>query len=231
MTTSGSTNYTTTAGDLMKRAYATARIVDPREDLDSHQISEGMDSLNEIIKYFQKSGMPLWAVKKNSINLVKSQQSYTCGTSGTGMTERPLKILEAFYRDGDQDTPIDQVSREEYWNLGDKTTEGIPNQFYYDPQIDLGVLYVFNVADSNAAGNDLHFIYQRPFEDIDSQTNTFDFPQEWLLALRYNLAVDLAYSNGIKQSRITKLENKAAEYFYEVSWWDRENVPSQIVPA
>lgn len=232
MTTSGSTNYSVTAGDLLLSSYTLARVVDPNETLSSWQITQGIASLNKIIKFFQKNGMPLWAIKKGIINLIKGQQSYTCGASGTGLTERPLRIVEAFYRDGaSSDTPLDRVSREEYWNLGDKTIEGVPNQIYYDPQIDLGVLYVYNTADANTAGNDIHIIYQRPFEDIDNQTNTFDIPQEWYIVLEYKLAVDLAFRNGIKQTRIAQLKAEAGEYFYEVLWWDREDVPTQIVPG
>lgn len=232
MTTSGSTNYTVTAYDIMLSSYALARVIDPNETLSSWQITQGIASLNKIIKFYQKNGMPLWAIKKSAINLIKGQQSYTCGIGGTGLTERPLRILEAFYRDGDSsDTPLDRVSREEYWNLGDKTIEGVPNQIYYDPQIDLGVLYVYNTADANTAGNDIHIIYQRPFEDIDNQTNTFDIPQEWYIVLEYRLAVDLAFRNGIKQTRIAQLKSAADEYFYEVLWWDREDVPTQIVPG
>jgi len=147
------------------------------------------------------------------------------------MTERPLRIIEAFYRDGTSDTQLERISAERYWALGDKSTEGIPNQIYYDAQLTLGNLYVYNPADANAAGNDIYLIYQRPFEIITDLEDEFDFPEEWHLCLEYKLAVDLALRNGIKQSRISQLEAKANEYYYEVSWWDVENTSTQITPC
>jgi hypothetical protein len=193
-------------------------------------VNQGLGALNRIIKYLMKMGMPLWAIKKDSITLVESTQSYTCGSGGTGLSERPERILQAFYRDGSNDTPVEIVSRQSYWELGDKSAEGIPTQIYYDPQLSLGVLYVYNPADANTAGNTLHLIYHRPFEDMDSQSDNFDFPQEWYLTLEYTLAADIALRNGIKQTRVSQLDARAKEYFYEVSWWDTENVSLRFQP-
>jgi len=230
MATSGVTTISTTADSLLSSAYELARVKDPIEDMTPDQTTRGIKQLNKLIKYHQKNGLQLWARKTGTINLIKGQQSYTCGASGTGMTERPLRIMEAYYRDGSNDTPLWITSSEQYEALGDKSSEGIPNQIYYDPQLTLGVLYVYNPADTNAAGNDIYLIYQRPFEVIVDLEDEFDFPEEWHLALEYLLAVDLALRNGIKQSRISQLKAQADEFFYEVSWWDRENTSTQIIP-
>ena len=230
MATSGSVDFNVTASDIISSAYELARVKDPIENLTPDQTTRGLSSLNKIIKYLQKNGMPLWAIKRDSITLVQSTVSYTCGPTGTGLTERPLRILEAFYRDGTNDTQVEIISRDDYNTLGDKTSEGIPTEIYYDPQLTEGVLYVYNPADANSAGNTLHLIYHRPFEDMDSVSNDFDFPQEWYFALEYALAVDIAMRHGIRPSRINALEAKAKEYFYECTWWDVENTSTQFQP-
>ena len=229
MATSGSVNFTVTAEELISSAYELARVKDPDESLTEKQESRGISSLNKIIKFYMARGIPLWAIKKDSITLTTAQ-SYTCGPSGTGLSERPLRIIEAFYRDGTQDTPVEIISREEYWALGDKSSDGRPHQLYYDPQVTTGTLYVYNPADSNAVGDTLHLVYHRPFEDIDTSADEFDFPQEWYLVLEYQLAVDLALRNGIKQSRIAQLDSIATSYFDEANGWDVENTPTQIIP-
>jgi len=230
MATSGSVNYNVTALDILNSSYELARIKDPIEPLSNDQTTKGLASLNKLIKYLMKNGMPLWAIKKDTITLTADTQSYTCGPSGTGLSERPLRILEAFYRDNSNDTQIELISRQEYWKLGDKSGAGIPTQVYYDPQLTLGVLYVYNPADANTAGNALHLIYHRPFEDMVSTNNDFDFPQEWYMALEYLLATDLAMRNGIRQSRIKMLDMKAKEYYYEALWWDVEDTSVQVQP-
>jgi len=230
MATSGSVDFNQTATQIIASAFELARVKDPIEPLTNDQTIRGMASFNKIIKYLQKNGMPLWAIKRDSITLVQSTQSYTCGAAGTGIGERPLRILEAFYRDGSNDTQVEIIARTDYDKLGDKSAEGIPTQIYYDPQLTSGVLYVYNPADANAAGNTLHLIYHRPFEDIDSVSNDVDFPTEWYMALEYTLAVDIALRSGIRSSRIGMLETKAKEYLYEVMWFDTENVSTQFQP-
>ena len=230
MATSGSVDFNVTATELLSSSYELARVKDPVEPLTNNQTIQGLSSLNKILKYLMKMGMPLWAIKKDTITLTENTQSYTCGPLGTGLLERPLRILSAFYRDGNNDTQVELISRQEYWDLGDKSGTGIPTEIYYDPQLTLGVLYVYNPADAQAAGNALHLIYHRPFQDMDSVNNDFDFPQEWYMALEYLLATDLAMRNGVRQSRITQLDAKAKEYYYEASWWDVENVSVQVQP-
>jgi len=230
MATSGSVDYNVTATELLSSSYELARIKDPNEPLTNNQTTQGLGALNKILKYLMKMGMPLWAIKKDIITLTQSTQSYTCGPAGTGLAERPLRILNAFYRDGTNDTPVEIISREDYWALGDKSGTGIPTEIYYDPQLTLGVLYVYNPADADAAGNGLHLVYHRPFQDMDSVNNDFDFPQEWYMPLEYLLASDLALRNGIRQSKVTALDLKAREYLMEATWWDVENVSVSFQP-
>ena len=230
MTTSGSTDYNETAIELLNSAYELARVKDPIESLTAEQTQRGLASLNKILKYLQKMGMPLWGIKHGSITLTQGDSYYTCGAGGTGLTERPLQILDGYYREDNHDTEMEPISREQYWNLSNKTSQGIPNQFYYDPQLTLGLLYIYNPADANSAGNTLELNYHRPFEDMDSLNNTFDFPQEWQMPIEYVLAVDIGLRNGIRQSRIAQLEAKAKEYYYEVSWSDVEHVSLQVQP-
>lgn len=230
MATSGSVNYTEMANELISSAYELARVKDPIEDLTNDQYSRGKASLNKIIKYLQKNGMPLWATRNGSITLVQGTQSYTCGDLGTGLTERPLRILEAYYRDSQIDTEITLISRTQYWQLADKSSEGIPTQLYYDPQLDLGVVYIYNPADAQAAGNTIELLYHRPFEDMDNLTDNFDFPQEWLMPLEYILAGDIAMRSGIKQSRVAQLQAQGQAFVEQVLWWDTENTPVQFQP-
>ncbi len=230
MATSGSVNFNESATEIISSAYELARVKDPIEDLTNDQYRRALSSVNKIIKYLQKNGMPLWAIKNDTITLTQSTQSYSCGPAGTGLTERPLRILQAFYRSGSNDTQMELISREQYYMLGDKSIEGIPHQLYYDPQLSLGNIYIYNPADANTAGNSIYLIYQRPFEDIDDLTNDFDFPQEWLMCIEYMLAVDIALRNGVRQGRISQLESKAKDYYYECLWWDVEPTTLQFQP-
>ena len=141
---------------------------------------------------------------------------------------RPLRITEIVLRDGDSDTRLNRLSREEYWGLGDKTVSGPPNQFYYDPQLDSGVLYLYPVPED--VDDTIEFVYHRPFEDFDTSTDTPDFPQEWYQAVRFGLAAVIAPEYGVPLKVREDLKRDAAYYKREVSNWDREDAHIYIQP-
>ena len=217
--------------DIITGAYEICRVIDPSEPLSDQQLRSAQAELNKMLKSYIKYGLQLFSLKRGTITLTQGTQSYTCGVGGTGLTERPLAITEAWYREtASDDTPLDIISREEYWTLGDKTSEGIPNEIYYDPQDNLGVLYIFNTADANAAGNTIELVYQRPFEDMVTQTDDFDFPVEWEECLEWNLALKLAARNGVNLGRIQLIEKQATKALEEVLGWDSENTSVLLQP-
>lgn len=230
MATSGSTDFKSNRLTIIKEAYEHCRVIDPSEPLTDAQVDSAAQTLNMMLKRFQTFGMQLWAMKRGAVTLTQSTQSYTCGTGGTGLTERPLRIVEAFYREGTDDTPLQIISREEYWGLGDKSTEGIPNEVYYDPQLTTGVLYIFNPADANAAGNTIELVYHRPFEDMDTDVDDFDFPNEWEEVISYGLAVRLGSKNGLITQRLNQLRIDFRDALEQVRGWDTEDAAVYMQP-
>jgi len=86
-----------------------------------------------------------------TIPLYDSKQRYTIGTNGNKSIDRPLKASQArrLLSDG-QESPIWVVSRQEYMEQPVKSTNGVPNMVYYDPQLDLGVLYVWPTSSATS---------------------------------------------------------------------------------
>lgn len=231
MATSGVTTFRSNMLDIITSAYEICRVIDPSEPLTDQQMRSAIKPLNQMIKRFMTYGLELFTLKRGTITLTQGTQSYTCGVGGTGLTERPLMITDAWYRETtSDDTPLEIISREEYWNLGDKTSEGIPNEIYYDPQDNLGVLYVFNTADANTAGKTIELVYQRPFEDMVTATDDFDFPVEWEECIVYQLALKLAPRNGVNMQKLQFIENQANIALEEVLGWDAENTSVLLQP-
>jgi len=231
MATSGVTTFRSNMLGIITGAYEICRVIDPNEPLSNQQLNSARQALNRMLKRFITHGLQLFSLKRGSITLVQGTMSYTCGPSGTGLSERPLAITDAWYRESTtDDNPLEIISREEYWNLGDKTSEGIPNEIYYDPQDTLGVLYVFNTADANAAGKTIELVYQRPFEDMLVITDDFDFPVEWEEAIEWGLAVRLAPRNGVSNTRSAQINAHAKLALDEVLGWDAENTSVFLQP-
>lgn len=137
----------------------------------------------------------------------------------TSLAQRPLQIIEArLRREGGTEVPLEIVSRSEYMALSDKDMTGTPNQIYYDKQLINGKMYVWSAC-SNVKEY-IKFTGKYPIEDFDAAANTGDFPQEWLEAITYNLAIRLAPQFGKQVEAATLLLAKQLKDI--VSGFDRE---------
>jgi len=108
----------------------------------------------------------------------------------TEKTPRPIEIIEArLYKNSDYEVPLGLGGRQDYKMLSNKTTEGTPNQLYYDKQLTNGVMFVW--PEPNSMKEYIKFTAKIPIQDVDSLTNDFEVAQEWYEAIAWNLAVRL----------------------------------------
>lgn len=130
----------------------------------------------------------------------------------TTKLQRPLRIVEAYLRDLDEDSDqeIDIEARQVYENQVVKSTEGDPIILAYEPTLDNGTAYIWpEFVDGKSV---IRIIFQRPFEDFDASSDTPDFPSEWYDALCYLTAVRLApvYGMAATDRQVLAQEAKAA---------------------
>jgi hypothetical protein len=194
MSTSGSTNFSITRDQLIAGALRLCGVLAEGETATATQVTNASEALNMLVKRLEADGMPLWAIKQSTITMSASTNSYNIGIGQTINTDKPLKVIQAFIRDSsNNDTPMRIVTRQEYNVLGNKASSGRPIQVFYEPLNDYGVLHIFPTPSAtDASGNTLYIVYQRPFEDFDASTDNPDFPQEWYEVLKYQLAARMA---------------------------------------
>ena len=141
--------------------------------------------------------------------------------SYTSKANRPMAISSGYVHiNGGADIPLTNVSRSEYYSLANKTSDGLVNQFYYDPQVKTPSVFVW--PQSSDETNYIIFIAQRTLEDFDAATDTADFPQEWYLPLSYGLAVLLSPKYGLDPSSHLKLNRIATEWYEKAQGFDQE---------
>ena len=203
MPTSGTTTFSISRDDIIKRAYRLLGVTSAGQTPSTDLVSDASFALNTLVKAWQADGMPLWAIRSYSVTLTDGDATYTIGNGQTVNTPKPLKLTQAFNHDSvsDVDIPMRILTRQEYNMLGNKTSSGNPIQIFYDPQRTYGILSVFPVPTSTEATNNTIVIhYQRPFEDFNASTDELDFPQEWFDAVCYGLACRLAPEAGISST-------------------------------
>lgn len=199
MTISGSYDFTLTRNQIITGALRLLGVVAQGVTPDSNQISDASEALNVLTKAWMAEGLPVWVIKKTSFSLTASTTSYRMGPSQTVNIQKPLKIYQAWLRDTTTsvDTPLYQITQQQYNTLSNKTSTGTPTQFYAEHLLDYVDFYVFPTADSTTvSGKTCHVVYQAPSSDFDSSGDTPDFPQEWLRALKWGLAAEIALEYG-----------------------------------
>lgn len=135
---------------------------------------------------------------------------------------RPMKIMEAYIHitKSESDIPVGKLSRRKYDELSIKGAQGLINQFYYDPQLNQGNLYVWPTGSDES--NYLELVVQRTLEDLDGADDEPDFPQEWFLPLSLGLAVLIGPKVGVEIDVYQEIKSEAQRWYDICKGWDEE---------
>lgn len=124
------------------------------------------------------------------------------------------------------DTPLFLYSRKDYRDLPNKTSTGTPTVFFYDAQLVQGQFFIWPVP--TAPTDAIKFTWYRPIQDFDTSGDTPDLPQEWLSALVFNLAVEMAPEYGMPAEQFGYLAQQAIAKLENMYGWDREYEPTNF---
>lgn len=223
MPTSGSSDYTLTAGQVVNFALKKLGVVPAGESASPEDTDDALEELELLLKGMAKKGPHIFTVQTNgTVALVANQAAYA-------MTAlKPLKLLDVRYSDANnREIEMTQMTRSEYWTLPIKTAVGVPTNYWYDSDGSSYTLYVWPVP-SAVPGQTVEFTYQRKIEDIDNLANNIDVPEEWLDTLGYVLAQRLITTHGIKGERAARIEAMAATLWQEAMDYDREPMVTMV---
>lgn len=202
-----------------------------------NDLQHAAEALNLMIKYWMSKNYPLWCVTDLSFTVVQGQVQYligpgspTVGLQAYRVLRIPMARLQYANNAGNfpLQVPLIQLSRQEYDQLGQKTNQGTPNSYYYDPQLNNGVLSLYLAPDANP--NIVILTCQRPIADVINSTDSFDFPIEWQNAIKWGLAAELLPEYYIPEPVANRVEKRAAMYLEEMLNWDQEEAPTFFTP-
>lgn len=156
----------------------------------------------------------------------------------TNLIQRPLRIIHGRRRAGGpnvSEIPTFPLSRGYYFDLTTRATaKGLPVEHHYEPIIQVvngrrnGELFLWPVP--NNVDYLFKFTFTKPLSDIDTNSDFSDFPQEWLDALKFNLAKKIMHEYRLPIPERQEIKQEAAETLEGVLDFDRENAPTRIMP-
>lgn len=119
--------------------------------------------------------------------------SYTIGTGGDINTTRPTALYVVTYTYGGIDYNVKVIDYADYQKIGLKTVSGtIPDFVALKPDNPLSTIYLYPIPTTGTLTLD----NIRPATDL-TLVDDLPYPPEWIRALKFNLAVEIAPEYGL----------------------------------
>lgn len=154
------------------------------------------------------SGALFWGVILSVVGTTVTMTSNLSGAAASGgavfsyttTAQQPVVIETAFLRDSDlTDTPIRIIRNVADYDMlpskNDPNFVSDPTAIYYEFQLSNSTLFT-DVAAAQDVSKHLCFTYLETIQDFVNPTDTPEYPQEWYLALSWELSMQIAPMYG-----------------------------------
>ena len=214
MTTSGSTDFELDVADYIEEAFERCGL----EVRTGYDLKTAKRSLSLMLAEWANRGLNQWTIEQRSFTT-------TQGTSETALGTDVIDILSVIVRRSGTDFAIDRLSRDEFLNIPNKTTQGRPTQFFLDRQITPN-LKIWPTPE-NSTDVVIYNALTR-VQDADTQVNTLEVPFRFYPCL----AAGLAYYIAMKRApqRLQLLKAVYEEEFERAMTEDRDRASFNVVP-
>lgn len=217
MATSGTTDFNLSIDDIIEEAFERCGM----RPTAGYQLSSARRSLNLVFLDWANRGLNLWTIEQATYTLTQGTREITLATD-------TVNVLEAIIRQNSQgvnsDVYIERISREDYLNVPDKTSEARPAQFYVE-RTNTPKVYFYPAADQTYT-----FVYYRirRIQDAGIYTNTTDVNFRFLPCLVSGLAFQLSLKYAPERAQALKALYE--EDFNRAASEDRDTASVQFVP-
>ena len=181
--------------DLIKAALQEIDALAADETPSGSDAQLALKTLNMMLGAWSADNLRVRATVQENFPLVANTRSYTIGSTGVFATAKPLKILNAFIRDSDNnDSGLNIIEKDLYNSFTDKMiSKGTPEDLYYDPGLTqqaahLGTIYLSPIPD---AADTLYIESLKVLTEIASTGAAVTFEPPYYEAIVYNLALRL----------------------------------------
>ncbi len=217
MATSGTTTFNLSIDDLIEEAFERCGM----RPTSGYQLTSARRSLNLLFLDWANRGLNLWTIEQATYPL-------TAGINEISLDASVVNVLEAVIRQNNQgintDVYIERISREDWLNVPDKTTQARPAQFYVQ-RTNIPKVFFYPAADQ-----DYTFVYYRirRIQDAGAYTNDADVNFRFLPCLTSGLAYYLSLKFAAE--RASALKAIYEEDFLRAAMEDRDTASVQFVP-
>jgi len=199
-----------TAQDIINKSMRLLGLLAAGEVPTSAEAQDSLYSLNSIIDSYAANPQYYFCTQSEQFSLVNAQNTYTIGNdpdaspAANWVTQRPIRIVGAFVRAGNVDTPLALIT-EQYWtNIVAKSTAGTPSKLLYRPNTPYGQVLLYPTP--NAAIS-IFIKAEKMISRYSGLLSTQYLPPGYQRLLELSLAMELApeYGSQVKPEILANL--------------------------
>lgn len=185
----------TTATTLATDALGSLGVVDPVEALESDDATFALRTLNRIVATMAADSLLSVATVYQSISLTAGDGDKTIGAAGEVAITKPTRIeVGGYVRWGTRDEPLTKLNRDQWAAISDKSAQGLPQYYYYEPTTAvLGTINFWPVPDGTYTA---YIPLASRLTEFANLTTNYSLPEAVEEYLVTKLAIDLGPAYG-----------------------------------
>ena len=214
MATSGSKNFELDVSEYIEEAFERCGL----EVRTGYDLQTARRSLNLLLADWANRGLNQWTIKQRSLTVDQADGEYDLGTD-------VIDVLSVVVRRAGTDYSLERLSRDDFLTIPNKSTQGRPNQFFLDRQLNPN-LKIWPIPENST--DVIYYDALTRIDDADEYTNTMDMPFRFYPCL----AAGLAYYIALKRApnRVQMLKAIYEEEFERAATEDRDRSSFNVVP-
>ena len=218
MATSGSTDFEPNVAEFIEEAFERCGL----ELRTGYDLKTARRSINLMLAEWANRGLNQWTIEQGTQTVTQGTSSYSLGTNVIDVLD---VVCRRTVNSTQTDISMDRLSRSEYLNIPNKTTQARPSQFFIDKQNN-PALKVWPTPENST--DILVFNKLVRMDDADSATNTMDMPFRFYPCF----AAGLAYYVSMKRApdRTALLKQVYEEEFDRAMSQDEDRASFRIRP-
>jgi len=198
----------TTARDIINSALRKIHVLGRGSSVSAGESDDALKALNRMVATWSVEGNMVYTQTFETYPLVSGQAAYTIGSGQDFDTDRVLSISSAYVTQSTIDYHLVSYNKEQYADLTDKTSGGIPEIFYFNADFPSSTIRLYPVP---SASYTITLVDEKALTGFPTLDTDFAMPPEYEDALIYNLCVMIApeYEREpmpavMRQAKITK---------------------------
>lgn len=199
-----------TAQSIINKSLRLLGVLASGETTTASEAEDSLYSLNSIIDSFSANPQYYFCTQAEQFTLSAGQNTYTIGNepsvspAANFVTVRPIRIVGAFVRVSNVDTPLALIT-EQYWtNIAFKSASGTPQKLLYRPNLPYGQILLYPTPSASVP---VFIKAERMITKYAALISTQYLPPGYQRLLELSLAMELApeYGSQVKPEILANL--------------------------